>query len=184
MTNILYCNDCQLGIFNNFHPTNGDGEGTDIIIIGESPGNTEVKKGKPFTNKAGKLLRKILQKYNLLSYCYLTNIVKCRPPYDRTPRDIEVSHCMKHLYKEIITKKPKIIITLGSTVMKALYPYKIYISVNSYSFTAHGNKIIGVAYHPSYILHNPKELPNFDEFFSKVSTIYAHINPYYNKPQK
>jgi len=185
MTDILYCDKCPLGIFNNFHPTNGDGQG-DIMIIGESPTGTDVKKGKPFAGKSGKLVRKILQKYNLTQHCYFTTVIKCKTPYNRTARPTEISACKSYLYSEIFYHKPKIIILLGTVAMQWAYPNKVIISVNTYSFSQRnfGSTVIGIAYHPSYILHNPNLLPEYSNFFNNVSTLYAHLNPYYNRPQR
>ena len=87
-----------------------------IMIVGEAPGADEENVGAAFVGRSGKLLDKWLESIDL-SECdvYVTNVVKCRPPHNRTPTDFEIEGCLPHLAREIQELKPRIIVTLGST---------------------------------------------------------------------
>lgn len=181
---IKFCDKCSLSIFNGFVPVSGDGNGSDIMIIGETPGATEVRKGIPFVGKSGKLLRKILNNNHLLDKTYMTNAVKCRPPQSRTPRDVERTACSVHLLKELSVLKPKIVILLGLTAIRSFYPNEQYVKNKLYTANPFGKLIIFCTYHPSYILQNKDELKTYEQFFDKVSLVYSKLNPYYSKPIK
>lgn len=178
---IHYCDKCHLGIFNGFVPVSGNGEGTDIMIIGEAPGGTEVTKGLPFVGKSGKLLRKYLQQYELQDKCYITNVVKCRPPGNRKPRPDEVNACRGYLIREIAILKPKFIILLGATAINFIYPKVEYVKERAGRFKRHGKVVIGCYYHPSYILQNKEKEPEFKQFIQNCADVYGTINPYFVK---
>lgn len=181
---ISYCDKCQLGIFNQFVPVSGQGEGHDIMIIGEAPGATEARRGIPFVGKAGTLLKKHLRYYSLLEKVYFTNIVKCRPPSNRTPTNIERETCIKWLYNEIKIVKPKLILLFGLTAINTFYPNIDYVGDRKYKYGTIKSVVVGCSYHPSYILRNPKEELEFAKFIYKANKIYQRLNPYFIKPIK
>ena len=179
--NIHFCDKCHLGIFNGFTPVCGQGEGRDIMIVGEAPGVTEKTKGEPFVGKSGKLLKKYLNHYGLSEHSYITNVVKCRPPANRKPRDIEIASCRGYLLREIAIVKPKMIILLGATAINFMYPNVAYVKERAGRFKRHGKVIVGCYYHPSYILQNKEKEVNFKEFFANCADIYNYLNPYFVK---
>ena len=87
-----------------------------LMFVGEAPGEEEDRTGRPFVGKAGQLLTKILQSVGLKrEEVYITNIIKCRPPGNRTPAQSEMDSCFPYLEAQIAIINPSIIITLGGT---------------------------------------------------------------------
>ena len=91
----------------------------DVMFIGEGPGADEDRLGEPFVGKAGKLMDKAFQALEIhRNKVYIANIVKCRPPQNRTPEADEAQACLNYLRNQVILIKPKIIVLLGSTALK------------------------------------------------------------------
>lgn len=130
-----------------------------IMFVGEGPGEEEDLRGEPFVGRAGRLLTATLEKLGVKrQQVYIANIVKCRPPGNRTPEFDEVTACMPYLLKQIAYIKPKVICALGAVAVKALMN-RTNASVLSmrgkyYSFN---NLKIFVTVHPSYCLRNPRD---------------------------
>ena len=92
-----------------------------ILLIGEGPGRDEDLQGRPFVGKAGELLDKMLGAVGLdRNQVYIANIVKCRPPDNRTPTPEEAQRCLPYLRRQIELIKPAVIITLGATPLREL----------------------------------------------------------------
>ena len=93
----------------------------EIAFIGDAPGQNEDQQGQAFVGPAGELLTKMI---NAMGYTrddvWIGNIVKCRPPNDRTPTDDEIETCSTHLKTQLAILQPKVIICLGATATKAL----------------------------------------------------------------
>ncbi|MHA1505657.1 MAG: type-4 uracil-DNA glycosylase [Candidatus Asgardarchaeia archaeon] len=86
-----------------------------VMLIGEAPGRQEDIQGRPFVGAAGKLLDENLKKIGISrEEVYITNVVKCRPPGNRDPTELEIQICSKYLDRQIDLIKPKIIVTLGN----------------------------------------------------------------------
>ncbi len=100
------------------------GEGNpdaDLVFIGEGPGEEEDKQGRPFVGRAGALLTKMILAMGLeREDVYITNVVKCRPPGNRTPTVEEVEACREHLEGQLRIIQPKVIVALGNPATKAL----------------------------------------------------------------
>lgn len=127
-----------------------------LILVGEAPGREEDKQGRPFVGRSGKLLDKVLAKAGIdRSEVYITNVVKCRPPNNRTPSPREISICTERfLYNQINIIKPKIIATLGSVAGRAMLHEPIQITkIHGQVFNINNITIVPV-YHPAYILRN------------------------------
>lgn len=94
-----------------------------VLVIGEGPGEEEDKQGLPFVGPAGQLLDKMLAAIYLYrnKNCYIANIVKCRPPMNRTPLPQEADACRPFLDAQIAALKPKAILCAGSTAVKNLF---------------------------------------------------------------
>ena len=85
-----------------------------IMLVGEAPGSEEAAIGKPFVGGAGRILNKIIYGAGLeRSQFYITNLVKCRPPNNRTPSSVEVGNCLSHLQQELKIVKPRLVVALG-----------------------------------------------------------------------
>lgn len=102
------------------HAVVGDGC-TDamVMFVGEGPGAEEDRQGKPFVGAAGILLNKMLQAISLSrEQVYIANVIKCRPPDNRTPQDSEAKACLPFLRRQVKLIAPKLIVCLGTTACK------------------------------------------------------------------
>ena len=111
---ILHCTRCGLHLGrSNAVPGEGNIH-ADILFIGEGPGKMEDVRGRPFVGKAGQLLTKMLAAINLTrEEVFITNVVKCRPPENRTPLPEEIELCVPFLHRQIALIDPIIICCLG-----------------------------------------------------------------------
>lgn len=129
----------------------------DVMIIGEAPGADENRQGEPFVGAAGKLLTKILAAIDFgRDDVYICNILKSRPPGNRTPEKAETEACIPYLYKQIDLVKPRFILATGLTAAKALLGTTQRMkdlrgSVQDW----HGVSLL-VTYHPAALLRNPQ----------------------------
>src|SRR5512140_377456 len=93
----------------------------ELMFVGEGPGADEDEQGEPFVGRAGQLLNKMIEAMGLKrSDVYIANVVKCRPPGNRTPERDEVETCSPFLLRQIETIQPKAIVALGAVAAKAL----------------------------------------------------------------
>lgn len=95
---------------------------SDLFLVGEAPGKEENLSGVPFCGKAGQLLSKWINDYlnRPVSSVYITNIVKCRPPNNRTPKDGEIEGCISFLKQQIRLVRPRAIVGIGAPASKTL----------------------------------------------------------------
>ena len=90
-----------------------------LLFIGEGPGRDEDLKGRPFVGKAGELLDKMIGALGLKrEETYIANVVKCRPPDNRTPTPDEARACLGYLHRQIELIRPAVIVTLGATPLR------------------------------------------------------------------
>ncbi|MBC7474081.1 MAG: uracil-DNA glycosylase [Candidatus Sericytochromatia bacterium] len=130
-----------------------------IMLIGEGPGENEDKTGIPFVGRAGQLLDKILEsaKISRENDLYIANVVKCRPPANRTPFEDEIDACSIYLKKQLELTNASIILLTGATAMKAILNSTSPISkVRGQWFEWNGKWVMPV-FHPSYLLRNPSK---------------------------
>lgn len=113
------CKKCSLGDLRTNIVIGRGNENAPVMLVGEGPGEQEDKQGLPFVGPAGKLLDLLLHAmmFREEEY-YIANIVKCRPPGNRTPLDEEAEKCLPYLRKQVSLIKPKIIVCLGATASK------------------------------------------------------------------
>lgn len=115
------CRRCQLCQYRTFVVP---GEGTrqaQVMLVGEGPGAQEDTTGRPFVGAAGKLLDKMLSSIGLTrEEVYIANVVKCRPPDNRTPTEDEARACLPYLRGQFALIRPQIIVCLGATSAKSL----------------------------------------------------------------
>lgn len=135
------------------------GEGSEeacLMLIGEAPGREEDLAGRPFVGRAGKLLDQMLAAIKLTrAELYITNVVKCRPPGNRTPEPDEIEACRPFLAKQVKVIKPKIICTLGLTAARAVLSTEA--SLSSLRGQVHflDDIRVVVTFHPAYLLRFP-----------------------------
>ena len=150
------CEKCDLCITRkNAVPGKGNHH-ADIVFIGEAPGKNEDECGEPFIGTAGKKLNDALKNAGLeRSDVYITNIVKCRPPKNRIPNDVEKSMCIDYLENELSIIKPKIICLLGNTSYHSILGGNE-ISKNHGKFVSKDNRMYFVTFHPAAAIYNQK----------------------------
>jgi DNA polymerase len=125
-----------------------------LMIVGEAPGRTEDEGGAPFIGRSGKLFFTLLGEEVGLDRadCYVTNVVKCRPPANRTPTPNEIATCRPWLVEQLDRVAPSFILTLGNTAGRAIFNYTSGIGqVHGHVFRS--GAIRGVpTYHPAAAL--------------------------------
>ena len=153
---IRTCKKCDLCTSRkNAVPGKGN-QNAEVIFIGEAPGKNEDLHGEPFIGTAGKKLNDALENAGLIrSNVYITNIVKCRPPKNRIPNDVEKTTCSDYLNNEIKIINPKIICLLGNTTYNSILGGKE-ISKNHGKFVRKNNQLYFITFHPAAIIYNQK----------------------------
>ncbi len=134
-------------------------ENADWLFVGEGPGADEDIRGEPFVGQAGKLLDNMLMSIKLKRgrNVYIANIVKCRPPDNRTPQADEIATCIPYLWRQIALIKPKIIVALGKTAATSLLGRDATLgSLRGAVHDCRGIPLI-VTYHPAYLLRTPMD---------------------------
>ena len=131
-------------------------QNADVVFIGEAPGKNEDLHGEPFIGTAGKKLNNALENVGLTrNSVYITNIVKCRPPKNRIPNDLEKKMCSNYLEDELAIINPKIICLLGSTAFYSILGGKE-ISKNHGKFVSKDNRMYFITFHPAATIYNQK----------------------------
>ncbi len=133
-----------------------------LMIIGEGPGQQEDDSGLPFVGRAGQLLTKILESVgiNRVTDAYITNVVKCRPPQNRTPLPSEIATCNPYLRRQIQEIKPRVLVLLGAPSLKTVLEETLPISKVRGSWRKaevpymDEPLYIMPMFHPSYLLRN------------------------------
>ena len=134
-------------------------ERSSLVFVGEGPGADEDEQGLPFVGRAGQLLTQMIDNTASKegipirrSDVYICNVVKCRPPENRTPLPDEMAICGQFLYRQLLTIRPKAICALGSTAMKALLNTKEGITKSRGRWHKWRDVPVMITYHPSYLL--------------------------------
>lgn len=131
-----------------------------VLVLGEGPGEEEDKEGLPFVGPAGKLLDKMLSSINLSrnANCFITNVVKCRPPFNRDPKKEERDACKSFLDAQIQILKPKYILAFGKVALRNLFNIEGEFSLTQYRgrILEYNSVPMAVTYHPSALLRNPE----------------------------
>lgn len=132
-----------------------------LMLIGEAPGKNEDLEGSPFVGRSGKLLSQIFKELRVPEEdLYITNIVKCRPPNNRTPLPNEISACTQALLtEEIKIIQPRVLCALGSSAAHILLKSETPISQIRGKLIPFDSILLVATFHPAYILRNQKNLP-------------------------
>ncbi|MBX9788887.1 MAG: uracil-DNA glycosylase [Pirellulales bacterium] len=127
-----------------------------LVFLGEAPGADEDRLGEPFVGRAGQLLTKIIEACTLRREdVYILNVLKCRPPGNRTPTDEEAAHCWPYLEQQLAILRPEFICCLGAVAVRRLLSVTTAVGrLRGQFFTYQGSQVL-VTYHPSYLLRNP-----------------------------
>ena len=130
----------------------------DLMFIGEAPGADEDIQGEPFVGRAGQLLNNMIKAMGIQREdVYIANIIKCRPPNNRTPERDECETCSPFLMRQIAAIKPKVIVALGAVAAKTLLAINAPMSeFRGRWFDFRGTKL-AVTYHPAFLLRDPRQ---------------------------
>jgi DNA polymerase len=130
----------------------------ELMFIGEAPGADEDQQGEPFVGRAGQLLNNMIKAMGLRREdIYIANIIKCRPPGNRTPERDECETCSPFLMRQIAAIKPKVIVALGAVAAKTLLAINAPMSeFRGRWFDFRGTKL-AVTYHPAFLLRDPRQ---------------------------
>lgn len=170
---ICDCTKCRLHEGRNKFVFGTGNPNADVLVIGEGPGAEEDKQGLPFVGRAGKLLTDMLKAIKFeREDVYIGNVVKCRPPGNRTPMQDEMDTCLPYLKKQVELINPKIILCLGLTAAKGLLKKKDSLGkLRQNVFEYEGAKVI-VTYHPAALLRNPHWKRDCWEDLKKLRKMY------------
>lgn len=151
-----HCHRCELGATRTHAVVSRGNPSADIMIVGEGPGQNEDETGLPFVGKAGQLLEKILAsvKFDSEQDVYICNIVKCRPPNNRTPTAQEMDACRPYLLEQIRLVDPKIILLTGASSVKGLIGDKRGITKIRGTWMEWEGRLCMPIFHPAYLLRN------------------------------
>ncbi len=154
--NIEQCQACGLcqGIH---HKVPGQGDPcADLMFIGEGPGADEDLRGEAFVGAAGQLLTKMITAMGMKrEQVYICNIVKCRPPQNRTPLPEEMEACMPHLRAQFLLVRPRVIVLLGATACRAVLGSGIRITRDRGNWVERKGFYFMPTYHPAALLRDP-----------------------------
>ena len=179
---IRECTKCPLCSYRK-NAVPGMGSTTPLVMaIGEGPGADEDEQGLPFVGKAGQLLDKMLTAINLSrkKNVYIANVVKCRPPNNRTPTVNETSACLPFLKRQIEILKPKLILALGRTAVQALLNTTEGINFYRGKVVKYNNSILLMAtYHPSALLRDEHLKRPAWEDLKKFRQLILSVDPDY-----
>jgi len=141
-----------------------------LMFVGEAPGRAEDEQGEPFVGRAGKVLTKMILAMGLeREDVYIGNILKCRPPDNRTPTLEEMAVCLPHILRQIQVIQPEIVCALGATALKGLLrdPGAAIGRMRGRSIAWQGIKLMPT-YHPAYLLRSPGEKRKTWEDIQKI----------------
>jgi DNA polymerase len=137
----------------------GDGDAAArLMFVGEGPGADEDAQGLPFVGKAGQLLNNMIAAMGLKrEEVYIANVVKCRPPGNRTPEPDEANTCSPFLFRQIDVVRPEVLVALGATAATYLLGQRQPLAgLRGRVHSFRGTKLI-VTYHPAFLLRDPRQ---------------------------
>jgi DNA polymerase len=150
-----------------------------VMTIGEGPGENEDKEGRAFVGRAGQLFDKIMSAVGIDTNrdMLIANVVKCRPPENRSPRNEEVEECIPFLKRQIELVRPRVVLLLGATALKHIDKSK-----TSFQMAEEAGKFFCLAdypgtdfmvlYHPAALLYNAKLKP---AMWEHVKSLRRHL---------
>ncbi len=144
-----------------------------LMFVGEGPGADEDEQGEPFVGRAGQLLNNMISAMGLKRQdVYIANVVKCRPPGNRTPERDECDTCGPFLLRQIEVIRPKVVVALGAVAAKYL------LAINDSMANLRGRWYefkgakLAVTYHPAYLLRDPRQKK---EAWKDLQMVMAHL---------
>jgi DNA polymerase len=155
---VAACTRCPVLVQNRTQTVFGVGNPhSKLIFLGEAPGADEDRQGEPFVGRAGQLLNDIITKGMKLRRedVYIMNILRCRPPENRTPLPLEAANCREYLEAQLAIIQPQFLCCLGACAAQNLLGVDTPIGkLRSRMIDFKGMKVL-CTYHPAYVLRNP-----------------------------
>ncbi len=173
--NVKVCKKCRL-YQTATHPVPGEGNiNSEIIFIGEAPGQVEDQTGRPFVGRAGRLLESLLKEIGYQREdVWIGNIIKHRPPENRDPLPDEIAACEPYLTLQIKTISPLLVITLGRFSMNYFYPEGKITRDRGHVIKVKGYNVYPV-YHPAAALRNPTMAQTLKTDFLRIPKVLEEI---------
>lgn len=170
------CTRCRLSKQRN-HIVFGEGNPkADLVFVGEGPGADEDATGRPFVGRAGQLLDKIIEAMGFKrSDVYICNVVKCRPPENRTPERDEVDICQDFLFRQLAVIRPKVIVALGAPALQCLAGSRESITRARGQWRDWNGIKLLPTYHPAYLLRSPDKKKETWEDVKRVRDYLAGV---------
>lgn len=169
----LQCNGCRLAATRTNVVFGVGPVPSPIVFVGEGPGQQEDLQGEPFVGAAGKLLDDMLSIIDLGRHnCYIANIVKCRPPHNRDPLEVEQEACIGYLREQVRLLRPQIIVCLGRIAAMKLIREDLRITREHGQWTQKNGVWFTALYHPSALLRDETKRP---ETFRDLLSLRAKI---------
>ena len=170
------CTACKLCEGRNKFVFGSGNPNADVMCVGEGPGAEEDKQGLPFVGRAGQLLTDILKAIKFeRDEVYIANIVKCRPPGNRTPLPDEMDTCLPYLRKQYELIQPKLILCLGLTAAKGLLKSRESLTSMRGKIYEFEDAKVMVTYHPAALLRNPNWKRPCWEDLKKFKQLYDDL---------
>jgi uracil-DNA glycosylase len=147
-----------------------------LVFVGEGPGADEDATGRPFVGRAGQLLDKIIAAIGLeREQVYIANIVKCRPPGNRTPERDEVETCEPFLFRQLALIKPRVVVALGSPAFQCLLRTREPITRARGQWRDWNGMRVMPTFHPAYLLRSPDKKREAWDDMKKVRDYLATL---------
>ncbi len=141
----------------------------ELVFVGEGPGADEDAQGEPFVGRAGQLLTHWIESLGMKrSQVYICNVIKCRPPGNRSPEKDEIQTCSQFLFRQLDAIRPRLICCLGSVALQTLLGKSVSITrARGQLFDYRGTKLFAT-FHPAYLLRNPNANRQVQEDLRKI----------------
>lgn len=145
-----------------------------LVFVGEGPGVEEDRQGLPFVGRAGQLLTRMIEAIQMRrDEVYICNVVKCRPPENRTPQEDEITACSPFLVRQLAVVQPEVICCLGLTAAQALLQVRTPIGrLRGQIHSFQGARLVAT-YHPAYLLRNPSAKRQVWEDLKKIRSLLS-----------
>jgi uracil-DNA glycosylase family 4 len=147
-----------------------------LVFVGEGPGADEDAQGLPFVGAAGQLLTKIIEAIQLTrDQVYICNIVKCRPPSNRTPEEDEVAACSPFVFRQIESIRPRVICCLGAMAAQTVLGTKTAVGKLRGHFHDYRGIKVMPTWHPAYLLRNPSAKRDVWDDVKKIRALLDEV---------
>jgi DNA polymerase len=142
-----------------------------VLIVGEGPGSSEDREGRPFVGAAGQNLQGLLSVAGLKrESVFITNVVKCRPPGNRRPAKSEADMCYPYLRRQVELINPEVVVLLGDTALKQFFPDSSLGDVHGRPVTRSGRTFFPT-YHPASMIYNRALKVVLDDDFANLGSL-------------